>query len=134
MIVRSIDWTSDMSVGDDKLDADHKRMIGILNRLAEAISADNVSENLGGIFHELHDHTREHFSREEARLAKTQYPFFEGHKAEHERFTHQMNELADRYNASPNTDTANELMRLLHEWLLIHIKEHDQQYAPYLRR
>ena len=89
MIVRSIDWTPDLSVGDDELDADHREMIGILNRLTESISSDSVEDMLSAIFDDLRNHTYAHFSREEARLTKTQYPFFEGHKAEHERFAHQ---------------------------------------------
>ena len=134
MVVGPVDWTPDFSVGDDRLDADHKTMISIINRLIAAHSAGAASEALWGIFDELENYTRRHFAREEARLAKTQYPFLDGHKAEHERFSSQVSELAERYRANPDPDTATELIRLLYEWLLIHIKEHDQQYAPYLRK
>ena len=48
-------WTQELSVGVKVLDDDHKKLVGMLNRLNEGMQANRGRATLGKIFDELVD-------------------------------------------------------------------------------
>ena len=59
-------WSESMSVGESRLDADHKALIRLINRLHESLEAGVEPAALGEVFDSLINYTRFHFTREVA--------------------------------------------------------------------
>ena len=60
-----ITWTPYFSVGDESLDADHKTIVGLINRLHAALAGKRTAADLRQIADELIRYTVTHFQHEE---------------------------------------------------------------------
>jgi len=71
-----ISWENSYSVKVGSIDADHKKLVEILNSLFTAMSKGEGSKMISDLVKELHRYTIYHFSREEAffRLPATRIP------------------------------------------------------------
>jgi hemerythrin-like metal-binding protein len=123
-------WTPDLSVGVEASDADHKRLIDLLNELSDGISCGQGKEILGKILDELESYTRYHFAREEDFFERTGYPAVE-HKLEHRKLVEQIVTLQSRYRTG-ETALAIETLDILKKWLTQHIQGTDSKYTSHL--
>lgn len=144
-----IEWTEALSVGIDAIDAQHRRLLDIINRLDDAVAAGGSAGGLSPVLAELEDYTKEHFSIEEEAFDETAYPEAKGHKAEHAAF---IGKLADfrkavpgagggmaggsGTEAPPTTETGPRpeaaMLAFLRSWLTRHISFSDKRYKPWL--
>ena len=119
-----------MSVGVKAADDDHKKLIGLLNRLYEAMKSGQGREVVGKVLDDLINYTKFHFAREEDYFAKTGYPAVE-HMKDHRELVKQAEKLQSRYkNGKPALSI--ETLDFLKDWLTIHIQGTDKQYSSYL--
>jgi len=127
-------WTERFSVGDALLDAQHQKLLIILQRASECMEDDSPRGR--SLFHSiLNDvcvYTATHFRTEEALLSQCHYPELEAHKAEHVAFLAQITELA--FVASQGVVLKADLHRSLFLWVSHHILESDMEYRPYLEK
>jgi hemerythrin-like metal-binding protein len=126
-----ITWTDNLSVNVTEFDEQHKKLIGIINRMYDALKSGRGQEAVETILPELVDYTREHFANEEALMQKLNYPGYVDHKAKHAALTSQVSEYVNRLKAGKST-AAVEMMEFLKKWLSSHIKGVDKKYGPYL--
>ncbi len=122
-----IEWRDSFSVGVDKMDADHKRLIGIINRIDET---EKAGKSVQWALEDLRNYTETHFKREEERMAAAAYPEIEEHKREHRAFVEWLVTVERTYNLSPEAhfhiaETVNEYLR---DWWTHHILLIDMQY------
>ena len=79
-----VHWSPNLSVGSERIDSDHKKLIDRLNRLASDLESDKgqeaIKEDLDGLIAE----TEEHFRREEQIMADADYPELDYHRRLHE--------------------------------------------------
>lgn len=61
-------WNDRISVGVETIDADHKKLIAMVNDLYDAILAGCGRKKLDSLLDHLIDYTRYHFAREEKLL------------------------------------------------------------------
>jgi hemerythrin len=138
-----IKWEPSMSVHEETIDSQHKRLLAQINRLVGILSSPEVDmSHLRETIHFLYTYIQEHFSYEEGYMLKNKYPDLEKHKKMHQEFadfyTGFQKKLRDR-GASPNFSSIDikemleEAKKYLAEWLIKHIKAADQQYAKYIR-
>lgn len=125
-------WTSDLSVGVEILDGDHKKLIGIINQLHFGIAAGQDKEILVAILGELVDYTKFHFTREEEMLFEAGYTATPAHVVEHEKFIRRISNLQERVKSAPVAMLNAELMDFLRGWLYSHILVSDKKYGPSL--
>ena len=59
-------WNDRLMTGIAAIDSDHKKLVGMVNALYEAIQAGKGREEVQGVLAGLGDYTRVHFGREEA--------------------------------------------------------------------
>ncbi len=123
-------WTTDLSVGVEASDDDHKRLIDLLNQLAEGISFGQGKEIIGKILDDLESYTRYHFAREEEFFERTGYPAAD-HKREHRELVEQVVTLQSRYKTG-ETALAMETLNILKKWLTDHIQGADAKYTSHL--
>jgi len=125
-------WTDKLSVGVSVLDEDHKRLVGMLNQLFDAMQAGRGKDTLGRILGELIDYTKVHFAREEKFFAQTRYPDAATHKQQHDALTGQVLEVQRKYAAGPSAALSVDTLQFLKGWLVKHIQGTDQKYRTHL--
>lgn len=127
-----IDWTEGLAVGIPMIDAQHKTLIGLINRLEEARAAGAARDALSGIIGELLAYAATHFRDEEALFDAAGYPESRPHKAEHAAFTARMDGFSRDFGAGRASPDA-ELLGFLKSWLTRHIAFSDRKYRPYVK-
>jgi len=128
-----VQWVDELSVGIDRLDSDHRQMIASINRLQEALLADQGPEIMGDILAELQSYMDRHFRMEEGLMEGCNYPDLESHRAEHQNLAMRVASYQEAA-TDGNRKTMLELQDLLVNWLLEHIDKTDRAYIPYLQK
>jgi len=126
-------WREQLNVGAEEIDEDHKRLVGFVNDLSEAIERNQDEKVVGRILLELIEYTRDHFAREEKVMAAAGYPHAERHKKIHRALTRQVMVMSERYVSEPSHEVTRELIDFLSAWLVDHIIKEDRQIGAYLR-
>lgn len=124
-------WLESYSVGNEKLDGQHQRIVAMINALGEAMLAGNERAALMKIFSDLAGYAKTHFTFEESLLEKAGYPGLAEHRERHVDLNRR---LADYYRTFyteriPQTAT---VMDFLQHWLFDHILEEDMRYSEHL--
>jgi len=125
-----IEWTPNLSVGIEEIDAQHHVLVDLLNRLHGAMLHHRASSESRLILDELVDYTRIHFAVEESLMRLFGYPDYEKHKASHDRLVEEVMRLRARLLDEGHPITF-ELLHFLKKWLTMHILEEDKIYTPF---
>lgn len=128
-----VEWTDDMSVGVDRLDQDHRTLIGLLNELHAVLSDDGTEGAVGHALGELIRYTYYHFGAEERLLEEAGYADLEAHRQSHRAMAERVRRMESDFHADPRAVVADELAAFLSDWLVHHIRSEDMRYAPALR-
>ncbi|VAW68534.1 Hemerythrin domain protein [hydrothermal vent metagenome] len=126
-----IEWTDDFSTGIRVIDAQHKRIIHYINQLTDAQNLKEP-ELTGEVLLELIDYTLSHFAFEESLMDDAQYDATTIHKQTHDAFRKKINAYQERYKAGE--DISDDLFQVLNIWLINHIAEDDNSYAPVVKK
>jgi len=132
-----IEWDDSLRLGIDVVDRQHERLIGIINRLHEAIVEGRGTDVVGKILDELIIYTATHFSTEEKYFAQFEYADAEEHKLEHDALIERVNALADDYEKAPSSsrsDQAGELLQFLKIWWRYHMMETDSKFVALFKQ
>jgi hemerythrin len=126
-----VQWTPDYSAGNETLDDQHRKLLEQCNTLADYVSdADPASDlKFREIFDGLMALAREHFSTEEALLARCGYPLLDEHKDERDEFEY----LAADIITTENFEKI-ELQRFLALWWVGHIMGSGKKYRAFLEQ
>lgn len=124
-------WTEKLSVGVAVLDEDHKKLVGMVNELYDAMQAGQGKEKLGRVLNELVQYTKVHFAREEKYFAQTAYPAADPHKHLHEELTRQVIDVQQKYAAGNTATLSLDVLHFLKNWLVKHIQGSDQSYRAH---
>ena len=125
-----VDWTDELSVGIEEIDAQHKVLVGLVNEMHEAIHKRLGGEVVREILDKLTDYTRIHFAVEESLMRIFGYPGYDEHKFEHEGLIRHVQDLQHKVDTG-KTAIGFEVMHFLKFWLTKHITESDRSYSGY---
>ena len=128
-----MEWNDTLSVGIKVVDDDHKKLIGLLNELHDAVASGHGKDVLGRTLDGLVSYTRFHFTREERMFEETGYADAVAHKKEHDDLTKQVLDVQARYKNDARAMLSLEVMSFLKNWLFHHIEGSDKKYAPHLK-
>jgi hemerythrin len=129
-MVRFIEWSSELSVGIEEIDAQHMVLVNLLNQIHEAIQQRQAAEVTGEIIRQLGEYTRVHFAVEESLMRILHYPEYERHKEEHDRLIEQLEGFRVKL-GSGKSSVSFELAHFLKIWLTKHIMEADKRYTAH---
>ncbi|CAA7619127.1 conserved hypothetical protein [Candidatus Terasakiella magnetica] len=126
-----IAWRDAMSVGSPALDADHKKLIELINLTEEWLGRESWPQ-VGAVIDDLLLYVQEHFRREEAIQAAIKFPDTEAHRRLHEALAARARLLHDKFKAAA-TDAERRtcgavLAKVLNEWLIDHILKQDMKF------
>jgi hemerythrin len=127
-----MEWTEKLSVGVKQFDAEHQKLVGMVNDLFDAVQAGKGKDLLGPILDGLISYTKTHFANEEKYFAQHQYPNFQAHKAEHDALAKQVLDVQAKFKAGASAALSMEVMNFLKNWLVKHILGTDKAYGPFL--
>ena len=123
-----VEWKPFYSVGDAKIDDEHKRLLDIVNDLYVAIQMGHAEAQVQEVLDRLAEYTTTQFDHEERVMRGCGYPNFDAHKAMHDEMRRPMAELR----ANPNAVAEGDLLQFVKTWSARHIQNQDRTYAPYL--
>lgn len=126
MTLRMIKWSDELSVAIPAIDEDHRKLLGLLNKVIAACYAGVGAGVVETALKQLDAYTRDHFGREEALLEQGGYPDFSAHHRRHQA-------LIDQLATIRSDHLGGEVMEFLHNWLINHIMKDDQHYATYFK-
>jgi len=126
-------WNEKMSVGIDSIDAEHKKLVGMLNDLYDGMRSGHGKEVLGKVLDNLIAYTAAHFKNEEKYFVQTGYPASAAHKKEHDDLTKQVLDVQAKYEAGAAGTLSLEVLSFLKNWLVTHIQGSDKAYGPHLK-
>ena len=127
-------WMDDLSVGNAAIDADHKRLIVMVNGVEAMIRARD-SFALPQALEQLEDHLYAHFVREEKIAQAVKFPFGKN-KVEHEyvlkEFQHMKDELVAKEGIWSD-GAAEHYSHFLSDWITGHVLHEDMLMKPVLQ-
>ena len=127
-----LQWKESYNINYKEVDAQHKRLLDILNHLLDLIENKRPIEEIAAIFHRLCAYALEHFTLEENYLEACDYPSIEKQKADHRYFIERVLEFNDRYDPS-DRKLLLEIYGFLKTWFLGHVLRSDMDYVPWVR-
>lgn len=126
-----MDWSPALSVGDVRIDDQHKRLFQLLNSL-ENTPADESSARAHDAVSELKRYVQEHLRDEEAVLRSFKYKYYEQHCELHAEFERRLEVLSARLSVDDHYLVLQEISVFVQTWLVEHIRLADLRYKPFL--
>lgn len=123
-----IEWSPDMSVGIEALDADHKQLVHYLNCFIQAVDNNEGTFAIEAVFSDLLRYTEEHFEREEGVMEVCGYPDLDAHRSAHAQMAEKILGCRHRYILNPEKALEGEVRDFLMQWLREHILKCDMDY------
>ena len=132
--MKSIDifpWNENFNTDIPTIDAQHKVLVQILNRLASHVAFKSDIPALNVIFDELTDYAVYHFQTEEAIWSEHlgDDPMDAAHKAIHNSFLSAVIQIQTDESTKPVGVVVEEVLSFLTRWLASHILENDRYLA-----
>ncbi|HEX2395631.1 MAG TPA: bacteriohemerythrin [Bacteroidales bacterium] len=121
------EWKSDMSVGSEELDYQHRHMIEIINEVYRAFIKGEHREVIGPILDKLSQYVVYHFTMEEVYFEMFNFYDKEKHIKEHNMFREKVIAFNNKFKSNDATLTC-DVMNFLKDWLHDHVLESDQKY------
>lgn len=127
-----IEWKAEYSVGVPELDAQHKELIELINRLTEA---GNRTAVIADVLAALDRYVKEHFRLEEQMMRTCGYEHEAEHEVQHRVFEEWLLSIKLTYGFSASTEAFSATVNaFLRNWLINHILKSDMAYKPVLAR
>ena len=124
-----------MRTGVDSVDRQHRRMIGKVNRLLEAIESRQNAQSVARILNSLSEEAIAHFRHEEAVMGAAKCPVRGVNRAAHRCFLREFAHIVRSFERDgPGPSFAAEVERLCCDWLADHICQCDAQLAGCVTR
>ena len=127
------EWTDELSVGNELIDSQHKRLIGFINDFYDATDKDNNEAAIRKAVGNLTYYVKTHFADEEKLMEKYNYPELGIHRRIHERLTQGVSQYVEKLRAGQkilNLDMA----IFLKGWLEDHIAETDKKIGEFIAK
>ena len=132
--MKEITWTSDLSVGIELIDGQHKMLIKHLNDISQSLESGQGPAKVATTLNFLIDYTNFHFTAEEKHMAANGYPELENHKKMHEEFKATLTNIEkDLEEEGATQSLADSIDTLLVKWLFKHIRTIDVAFGKFLK-
>jgi diguanylate cyclase (GGDEF)-like protein/hemerythrin-like metal-binding protein/PAS domain S-box-containing protein len=123
-------WNPSFEIGIASIDAQHRRLVDLINDLATAIIDGGALPQVAALIDELLDYAAQHFADEEKILDRTTLSDAEKtrHRATHRGFVEKVREIAT-HDDLMSTEVSERVLDFLITWLVSHILGSDRKIA-----
>lgn len=130
----AIQWTSNLSVGVELIDDQHKIWFQKADQLFEAGQKGQAKELILQMFDFLDEYTKVHFRDEEKYMASIQYPGIDEQKRMHTGFIDELAKLRKEFvESGGNILLIINANKMVINWLTKHISTADRKIGEYVK-
>jgi hemerythrin len=126
-----ITWSDRYSVGIGRVDAEHRKLVDLINELHSAIVEGKQTTVISRVLNGLAAYTLFHFAGEETLMKIYHYPGYPQHKAEHDKLADEVKKL--QTDLRGGKQVTRQVMSFLQNWLIGHIVGMDKKYTAHLQ-
>ncbi|NLH15732.1 MAG: hemerythrin family protein [Phycisphaerae bacterium] len=126
-----IEWTSNLSVGVDEMDQQHRKLVSLINQFHDALKVGHGDQIAAGILVQLVQYTQTHFAAEEHLMARFGYPELHNHKKLHAVLVEQVGRMAEKIKSGKMVSPVS-IATFLKDWLSQHILGTDKLYGQFI--
>ncbi len=126
-----IEWTDSLLVGHQRIDADHKALVAMINRLHDAVGAGTDRATISEIIHFLAEQAYRHFKFEEWLMSASEFPETRHHLACHRRLTDELDVMFYAMEMAPD-EALLEAVGFFEGWFVNHVVRDDIVLARHL--
>ena len=127
-----LNWNSSLSVGIPSMDAQHQKLVNLINRLHDAMREGKGKEVIAPVLSELHNYTITHFTAEEKLMEQCKYEGLALQKQQHTNFVNQIKKYqSDLEKGSLSLPLS--VSNFLKDWLVNHIQGMDKKYESCMK-
>ena len=123
-------WKNKYSVGNERIDTQHKSLFQTINELADA-SSENKENALYKCLSKMEKYAQEHFRDEEDFMKANGYPDLEKHIDEHKQFVNKVKDYQEA--VFSNYIPFQDMLEFLNNWLAEHIITSDKKIMEYIQ-
>ena len=128
--MEKIVWKHEYSVGVERLDRQHQRIISVINKLIAKPRIFRSSRSIADILAELNSYVSEHFLLEEQLLEENGYPSLIEHSNRHTEYGERIADFCLK-SVAKDKNVPDKLLRYLGEWWIGHILHEDMKYKSF---
>jgi hemerythrin-like metal-binding protein len=128
-----VTWEEMLSVNDVHLDAQHKHIFSIMNKLDDEICDESRAQVLGPAIDSLVHFAEAHLQEEEALLERANYPSLEMHRRMHRFFLKEIDTLKFDFRAG-RIMHAKCIVHFLRDWFSYHVFNEDRKYDVFIHQ
>lgn len=129
----SLQWREQLSVGNDLIDNDHKRLIEIINRAEVSLKSRNLIR-LTTVLDELSAYAIKHFEMEETVAQAVGFPDVPRLHDSHQALLGKLDKVKNSLAQTWDDATADHFTALLRDWLINHVIKEDMRMQPHLSK
>jgi hemerythrin-like metal-binding protein len=125
-------WDEKYSLGNTKIDEQHKAIVDVINSLNEEVSKGRGEEILKVVIAQLTSFVFDHFDYEEEYFKKYNYPNYKEHVKGHDEFRKKYNKLIKDINTKGyDTAVVLDFGSLVIPWIRDHIQKENEEFHDF---
>ena len=128
-----MEWKDDYSVNLDLIDADHRVLFSLMDKLNKAVRTGKARALLPDMIKNLTEYVAYHFEHEAKIMAQYNYPLMDDHIREHDDASEKIAYFSSVVRTAADENTAKDLLEFLFGWITIHIEDSDRRLASFIR-
>ncbi len=124
-------WIDSFATGIPLIDAQHQKLVALINKLASTLSVTANEQVLGSVFAELAAYAEFHFKTEEE-IWKSRFnndEWLQKHQGDHKSFLPAIQNIQEANKDLPYDRILSEILKYLVSWLVYHILDNDKRMA-----
>lgn len=125
-------WTTDMSIGAEALDADHRALLGLVQRLEDAVRAREPFEVIASLMTVVTELTEAHIRREECVMHRLGCTLDPEHAHAHAAFLTWSRRLRDDFLRTHDLCRVRVVLPVIRDWWHHHVVDQDMADRPLL--
>jgi hemerythrin len=129
--METVVWTEALSVGVERIDEQHKKLVAMLGQLQQAVGSGQGQCVSAEIVAQMRQYAKEHFKTEEEAMTASRYPGRTSHVAEHDSFIEKVLDVEDALGLKDEA-LAKDILDFLLHWLAGHIQGPDKVLGEHL--
>lgn len=129
VVIPLIAWSTAHEIGIPEIDAQHRRLAGQINELADLLKSGVPGHEVMAQLDATLAYAAHHFASEEALMERHNAPGLADHRAWHALLLSDLR----RFSLATDCRSLSLTTRFLQEWLLRHIDTADREFAAHLR-
>ena len=120
-----VEWSDKLSVGDDLIDTQHRRLIELIGAIPDRATSRDPE-----LLTEALEYAASHFTAEESYMNRVEYPGLVGHKEEHRKLSIILLEYKKQYESGETDLYA--FKQFMFRWVRDHIMDVDREIGRFL--